>query len=77
MGFRLNPHKMVDGEKDWVYGVLCHGRQVANGDRISIDNPLTLMVGKGTIEDLDDVDMVDAEEVEEGGTDDFEEVKEP
>jgi hypothetical protein len=35
------------------------------------------MVGKGTIEDMDDVDMVDAEEVEEGGTDDFEEVKEP
>ena len=76
MGFRLNPHKMVDGEKDWVYGVLCHGRHVANGDRISIDHPLTLMVGKGTIEDMDDVDMVDAEEVEEGGTDDFEEVVE-
>ena len=77
MGFRLNPHKMVDGEKDWVYGILCHGRHVANGDRISIDHPLTLIVGKGTIEDLEDVDMVDAEEVEEGGTDDFEEVQEP
>jgi beta-lactam-binding protein with PASTA domain len=74
MGFRLNPHKMVDGEKDWVYGVMCHGRQVSKGDRISIDHPLTLMVGKGTIEDMDDVDMVDAEEMEEGGTDDFEEV---
>ena len=68
------PWVMVDGEKDWVYGVLCHGRQVSNGDRISIDHPLTLMVGKGTIEDMDDVDMVDAEEMEEGGTDDFEEV---
>lgn len=74
MGFRLNPHKMVDGEKDWVYGVLCHGRQVSNGDRISIDHPLTLIVGKGTIEDLDDVDMVGAEEVEGGDADDFEEV---
>jgi len=77
MGFRLNPHKMVDGEKDWVYGVMCRGRLVSNGDRISIDHPLTLMVGKGTIEDIDDVDIVDAEEVEEGVADDFEEVKEP
>jgi beta-lactam-binding protein with PASTA domain len=75
MGFRLNPHKMVDGEKDWVYGILCRGRHVSNGDRISIDNPLTLIVGKGTIEDLDDIDMVDAEEAEDGA-DDFEEVVE-
>lgn len=78
MGFRLNQPQLVDGEKDWVYGILCRGRHVSNGDRISIDYPLTLMVGKGTIEDLDDIDMVGAEEVEEGSeTDDFEEVKEP
>ena len=74
MGFRLNPRKMVDGEKDWVYGILCHGRHVSNGDRISIDHPLTLLVGQGTIEDLDDVDMVGAEEVDGGETDDFQEV---
>ena len=78
MGFRLDPPKMVDGEKDWVYGILCRGHRVSNGDRVSIDHPLTLMVGKGTIEDLDDIDMVGAEEVEESGdADDFEEVKEP
>jgi hypothetical protein len=69
---------MVDGEKDWVYGILCRGHRVSNGDRVSIDHPLTLMVGKGTIEDLDDIDMVGAEEVEESGdADEFEEVKEP
>lgn len=77
MGFRLNPPQMIDGEKDWVYGILCRGRRVSNGDRISIDHPLTLIVGKGTIEDLDDVDMVGIEEEEEGAVDDFEEVKEP
>ena len=76
MGFRLNPRKMVDGEKDWVYGILCHGRHVSNGDRISIDHPLTLLVGQGTIEDLDDVDMVGDEEAEGGETDDFQEVVE-
>ena len=78
MGFRLNPPKMVDGEKDWVYGILSRGRRVSNGDRIPIDYPLTLMVGKGTIEDLDDIDMVGAEEVDIiDETDDFEEVREP
>jgi beta-lactam-binding protein with PASTA domain len=79
MGFHLETPKMVDGEKDWVYGILCKGHHVSNGDRISIDNPLTLIVGKGTIEDLDDIDMVGAEDVEGGASDvdDFEEVKEP
>jgi beta-lactam-binding protein with PASTA domain len=75
MGFRLTPPLMVDGEKDWVYGILCRGRRVSNGDRVAIDHPLTLMVGRGTIEDLDDIDMVGAEEVEDDSeTDDFEEV---
>lgn len=79
MGFQLDAPKMVDGEKDWVYGILCKGRHVSNGERISIDNPLTLIVGKGTIEDLDDIDMVGADDVEGGAgdVDDFEEVKEP
>ena len=79
MGFKLETPKMVDGERDWVYGILCKGRRVSNGDRISIDHPLTLVVGKGTFEDLDDVDVVDAEDAEAGNgeVDDFEEVKEP
>ena len=79
MGFKLETPKMVDGERDWVYGILCKGRRVSNGDRISIDHPLTLIVGKGTFEDLDDVDMVDAEDAEagNGAVDEFEEVKEP
>ncbi len=79
MGFRLEPHKMVDGEKDWVYGILCRGRHVSSGERISTDYPLTLIVGKGTIDDLDNIDMVGAEDAEgdAGDVDEFEEVKEP
>ena len=26
LGFKLLPPKLVDGEKDWVYGILCQGR---------------------------------------------------
>ena len=44
MGFRLTAPQLIDGEKDWVYGILCQGRRISNGDRIPIDYPLTLMV---------------------------------
>ena len=78
MGFRLTEPVLVDGEKDWVYGIQCRGRRVGSGDRIPIDYPLTLIVGKGTIDETEDVEYVDASEMSEGGmVDEFEEVKEP
>lgn len=78
MGFRLLPPQLVDGEKDWVYGIVCRGRRVSNGDRISTDYPLTLMVGKGTIDDAEDIDYIAPSYGMEGGeADDFEEVNEP
>lgn len=56
MGFQLTEPQKVVGEKDWVYGIICRGRRVSNGDRIPIDYPLTLMVGTGTY-DEDDVEL--------------------
>ena len=76
MGFQLTPTQLVDGEKDWVYGILCRGRRVSNGDRIPIDYPLTLMVGKGTIDDAEDIEYIDPS-YPNGEVDEFEEVKEP
>ena len=75
MGFRLTAPQLIDGEKDWVYGILCQGRRISNGDRIPIDDPLTLMVGKGTFDDADSILYV--EPVGESEVDEFEEVKEP
>lgn len=83
MGFQLTPPQQVVGEKDWVYGILCRGRRVSNGDRVPIDNPLTLMVGSGTYDESTDVDYVDSNYdgdqtgTENGDVDDFEEVTEP
>ena len=37
MGFRLTEPQKVVGEKDWVYGIICRGRRVSNGDRVPID----------------------------------------
>ena len=76
MGFRLTAPQQIEGEKDWVYGILCRGRRVAGGDRISIEYPLTLLVGKGSQDERDDIGVADegGAPVEEGV--EYEEVKE-
>ena len=79
MGFRLMPPMRVEGEKDWVYGIVCRGRRVSNGDRLSIDYPLTLMVGKGSTDYADSIEYVESVfgPTTESTVDEFEEVKEP
>ena len=77
MGFRLTEPQLVDGEKDWVYGIVCRGRRVSNGDRLSIENPLTLLVGKGSLDELDDMGIADEYSTVTGEVDEFEEVKTP
>lgn len=79
IGFKLTPPQQVEGEKDWVYGILCRGRRVSTGDRISIDSPLTLLVGNGHYGAEEEIDYIGSEAQpmqEEGETDEFEEVVE-
>ena len=79
IGFKLTPPQQVEGEKDWVYGILCRGRRVSTGDRISIDTPLTLLIGNGHYSAEEEIDYVGSETqpVQEGGeTDEFEEIVE-
>lgn len=79
IGFRVLDDKPVNGEKDWVYGILCRGRMVNTGDIVSIDTPLTLLVGRGTY-DEDDVDVEYFDGGADAGThpeDGFEEVTDP
>ena len=61
LGFKLTPPQQVAGEKDWVYGVLCRGRRVAAGDRVSIDNPLTLMIGSGEYDSDEELEYIEPE----------------
>ncbi len=79
IGFKLTPPQQVEGEKDWVYGILCRGRRVSTGDRISIDSPLTLLVGNGHYGAEEEIDYIGSEAQpmqEEGKTDEFEEIVE-
>ncbi len=78
MGFKLTEPQLIDGERDWIYGILCRGRRVSNGDRIPIDYPLTLMVGKGTFDDTEDIEYIDPIYAPtDNETDEFEEITEP
>lgn len=52
IGFRLGPIKRVSGERDWVYGVEVGGRSIRPGQRISVNTPLTLLVGDGGNEEV-------------------------
>ena len=80
MGFKLLPPKKVPGEKDWVYGIISRGRRISSGDLVSIDTPLTLMIGSGMYsEDEEDYEYVEPDynqtyESEQPSMDDFEEV---
>ena len=79
MGFKLLPPKTVTGEKDWVYGILTRGRRLSTGDRVSIDTPLTLLIGSGQYDDIGgDIQFEDASSLQTdegaGDEDDFEEV---
>lgn len=90
IGFKLLPPKYVPGEKDWVYGIVSHGRRVSTGDMVSIDSPLTLMVGSGMYdEENDNIDYLepgfqqflqsgdDNIVTDDSDIDEFEEVTEP
>ena len=55
LGFKLGPNEYVEGDKDWVMGVKCRGRNIAAGERVPIDAPVTLVVGNSEIDaDLDE-----------------------
>jgi beta-lactam-binding protein with PASTA domain len=77
LGFKVLAPQYVSGEKDWVYGVSCNGRSVSTGERVSIEQPLTLLIGSGQYgsDDMSEADSLSASMVG-GDVDDFEEVKE-
>lgn len=47
MGFQLGEPEMVQGDKDWVYGVKAGGRTLRAGERVSAKAQLTLQIGVG------------------------------
>lgn len=51
LGFKLGATEYVMGDPDWVLGVKVNGRNVSAGTRVSVNTPITLVVGAGGLED--------------------------
>lgn len=49
--FNLTPPKLIDGFKDWVYGIQCDGRNISTGDLVARESTLTLVIGNGLLGD--------------------------
>ncbi len=61
LGFKVGETEYVAGEKGWVYGVKCRGKNVAYGDKVPYDAMVTLVVGNGSLNDNVDLEVTDAE----------------
>lgn len=45
LGFKMTAPEFIEGEKDWVYGVKCNGKELSAGAKIPRESVLTLRVG--------------------------------
>jgi beta-lactam-binding protein with PASTA domain len=74
LGFVLLTPKLIDGEKDWVYGIQYRGRNVVAGDNVPRESELTLIIGNGSLGE--EKDTVETDEFSSDDVDDFLEVLE-
>lgn len=51
LGFKLGATEYIMGDPEWVYGIKVGGKNVVVGTKISINTPVTLVVGAGGTED--------------------------
>ena len=60
LGFKLGATEYVQGDPEWVYGIKVNGKNVMAGTKVSINSPITLVVGSGgAIEEYNGNDSLD------------------
>lgn len=60
LGFKLGATEYVQGDPEWVYGIKVNGKNVMAGTKVSINSPITLVVGSGgTVEEYNGNDSLD------------------
>lgn len=52
LGFKLGATEYVTGDPEWVLGVKVNGKNVPAGTKVSVNTPITLVVGKGGLDDI-------------------------
>ena len=73
MEFKLTEPKLIDGDKDWVYGLQCGGRNIEAGDMVAKESTLTLVIGNGLTDEYIELDgeSEDSLDMEGDGTTDL------
>lgn len=51
LGFKLAATEYVVGDPEWVVGVKVNGKNVPAGTKVSVNSPITLVVGKGGLDE--------------------------
>ena len=78
MGFKVGEPMYVNGERDWVYGVLCNGKSIVSGQKVSVEDILIIQVGNGMRDASDSVNYIDPiYPEEEDAIDEFEVMDNP
>jgi len=49
LGFKVRAPKLVSGEAEWVYGIEVGGKNRNAGDRVSLSDSVTLLIGDGHV----------------------------
>ena len=70
LDLRVLPPKLIDGEKDWVYGVKLDGRDLHAGDMVARESQLVLVIGNGSWNDVGDDDYFELPPLNDGTADD-------
>lgn len=52
LGFKLGAVRRVEGDLNLVISAEVNGREVRSGDRVSVESPITLVVGNGQYEEV-------------------------
>lgn len=65
LGFTLAEPERVRGDKGWIMGMKCQGRNVGGGDKVPTNAPITLVIGNGFGGDDDDWDDDGSAETDE------------
>ncbi|MGN1374977.1 MAG: PASTA domain-containing protein [Prevotella sp.] len=59
MGFKIGTIEYLPGEKDWVYGLKSKGRNLQNGQKVSVDNIIVIQIGDGMRDMNESVEFAD------------------
>lgn len=76
MGLKVAGVEWVPGQKEWVMGLKINGKDIKNGERVSMESPITIVAGSGTKDGVPDSTRLKSEKGKDSEFNDIEEIEE-